>query len=137
MNSRIYAKHSAEFKHLQQNLLSALTINQTSDLDGNDIDIIIDGRNLACPMPLLKVKFALKALSDGAKIYLITSNIDSNHDISAFCQKNHHAIIQLNTQHLDTQYLDTQHLEENNSHTQSPLSSDTFFHFIIVKNTSV
>ncbi len=122
MNSHIYSKHTPEFHALQQNIPTKLNIstklvhdehaNADIAFEPEDIDIIIDAKSYACPMPLLKVKLALKSLTDHGIIYLIASDVNANHDIAKFCQKNHHTLIALNHQ-------------------------DTFFHFIIIKNTGV
>lgn len=47
----------------------------------------VDGRRLACPMPLLKTKIALKQLDKGC-VYTISTDPNSAKDLTAFCQKN-------------------------------------------------
>lgn len=46
----------------------------------------VDARHLACPMPLLKAKLALRQ-SDA--VYVVASDPHSADDLGAFCQKNH------------------------------------------------
>lgn len=49
----------------------------------------VDGQGLACPMPLLKTKLALKQLGDKqGVIYTISTDPHSSNDLTAFCQKN-------------------------------------------------
>ncbi|MDO5651926.1 MAG: sulfurtransferase TusA family protein [Moraxella sp.] len=82
------------------------------------LSAFIDGRGLHCPMPLLKLKIALRNLGnlDTAMIYLVATDKNSATDISTFCQKNHLS-------------LDTWQSSGDNL--------DTIFHFIITKNTGV
>lgn len=122
MHSHIHHKNTPKFDGLLDTLhqkLTAQLIQPTTAnfVDLDNIDIIIDGKNYACPMPLLKVKLALKSLADGSSIYLIASDINATKDIAAFCQKNHHTLLDLREQPTEQQ--------------------DTFFHFIIIKNTGV
>lgn len=46
----------------------------------------INGKNLACPMPLLKLKMALKNTQLGNVVYLTATDPNSTHDIGAFCR---------------------------------------------------
>ncbi|MDO4250420.1 MAG: sulfurtransferase TusA family protein [Moraxella sp.] len=77
----------------------------------------VDGRHLACPLPLLKAKLALRHLKSNEHLYLVATDKNSVTDLTAFCQKNS---------------LTSQHWQSDDSTT-----SDTIFHFIITKNTSV
>lgn len=72
----------------------------------------VDGRALACPMPLLKTKLALRQLGTNAgTIYTISTDPNSATDLTAFCQKNG---------------LDIQHWQSNND-------GGAVFHFLIKK----
>lgn len=53
---------------------------------------VLDVQGLACPMPLLKAKVALKSMADGEALYLLASDKNSQIDLNAFCQKHHHAV---------------------------------------------
>lgn len=55
------------------------------------LSALVDGRELACPLPLLKAKLALKAINAGT-LYVIASDQNSQTDLSHFCQKNDLAI---------------------------------------------
>lgn len=46
----------------------------------------VNGKNLACPMPLLKLKMALKNTDVGNSVYLTATDPNSQTDIGAFCQ---------------------------------------------------
>lgn len=73
----------------------------------------IDGQGLACPMPLLKTKLALRQLGANAgTIYTISTDPNSATDLTAFCQKNNLTI----------------------ETWQSKNDNGALFHFLIVKN---
>lgn len=55
------------------------------------LSALVDGRGLACPLPLLKAKLALKAMSTGT-LYVIASDKNSQTDLAHFCQKNNLSI---------------------------------------------
>lgn len=46
----------------------------------------VNGKSLACPMPLLKLKMALKNTTIGDSVYLTATDANSCHDIGAFCR---------------------------------------------------
>lgn len=76
----------------------------------------VDGRDLACPMPLLKTKLALRQLGTNTEtntgtIYTISTDPNSATDLTAFCQKNGLAI----------------------EHWQSDNDGGAVFHFLIKK----
>ncbi len=48
--------------------------------------IIIDTSGLHCPMPLLKLKMALRNHTDGAPIRLISTDPMSQQDIKRYCE---------------------------------------------------
>ncbi|WP_438012990.1 sulfurtransferase TusA family protein [Psychrobacter raelei] len=83
------------------------------------ISALVDGRGLACPMPLLKTKVALRSMQPGQSIYVLATDPNSQHDLAAFCD---HANLQLAL---------------NTSSVQGPVDSleklDTIFHLIITK----
>lgn len=119
MQSQIYFAHDDAFNKKLGVLFDALEnapddaqaiISQTTPL------VIVDAANLPCPMPLLKLKIALKQIDDGAYAYLITTDAHSQTDVAAFCQKYRHL-------HILWQSL------SNDSNT-----STTFFNFLIGKN---
>lgn len=64
-----------------------LTENPT-DTELNDLIVAqyVDGKGLACPMPLLKLKMALKQTQMGHAVYVSATDPNSRHDIGAFCR---------------------------------------------------
>ena len=109
---------------------------QSSDNDAQDISTlnissIVDGRGLACPMPLLKTKVALRNVAAGDSLYVVATDPNSQADIVAFCQQ---------TQ--QTNHGDSLLLIINQATNQTPTADiktavfDTIFHFIITKTDS-
>ena len=45
---------------------------------------MVDGRGLACPMPLLKTKVALREVAVGESLYVVATDPNSQADISAY-----------------------------------------------------
>ncbi|ERL55279.1 sulfurtransferase TusA family protein [Psychrobacter aquaticus] len=106
-----------------------------SDIDTRhltfDIKRFVDGRGLACPMPLLKTKVALRDVAIGESLYVVATDANSQTDITAFCRQNQ----QTNTANPLILVV--------NSVTQQQLSAsssaqrfDTIYHFIITKTDS-
>lgn len=50
------------------------------------VEQYVNGKSLACPMPLLKLKMALKNVSLGNGVYVTATDPNSTQDIGAFCQ---------------------------------------------------
>lgn len=92
---------------------------------------IVDGRGLACPMPLLKTKVALRNVASGESLYVVATDPNSQADITAFCQQ---------TRQMDgaSQLLLTvnQMTRQQAADNTSSKPSDTIFHFIITKTDS-
>lgn len=51
------------------------------------IDQILDARGLNCPLPILRTRKALNAMSTGETLQVIATDPGSVKDISAFCQQ--------------------------------------------------
>lgn len=105
------------------------------DMDANQQSIVIkrfvDGRGLACPMPLLKTKVGLRDVARGESLYVVATDTNSQADIAAFCRQSQ----QVNTEN--------QLLLTVNKHTNEPPTDgsstqhfDTIYHFIITKTDS-
>jgi len=92
---------------------------------------IVDGRGLACPMPLLKTKVALRDVATGESLYVVATDPNSQADIRAFCQQTH----QMNNAN---KLLLTVNQMSKPQEANSTLSKmcDTIFHFIITKTDS-
>lgn len=76
----------------------------------------VDGKGLACPMPLLKLKMALKKTTLGHAVYVTATDPNSKRDIAAFCQHGGYTLVQ------------------QTSSPQPENTIDTIFHSIITKN---
>lgn len=116
-------------------LLLAEDTAANSDIDTRhlplDIKRFVDGRGLACPMPLLKTKVALRDVAIGESLYVVATDANSQADITAFCRQNQ----QTNT-------ANPLILVVNSVTQQQPVNSssaqrfDTIYHFIITKTDS-
>lgn len=76
--------------------------------DSGLVEQYVDGKGLACPMPLLKLKMALKHTKVGNHVYVTATDPNSQQDIGAFCRHAGHGLITHQT--------------------------DTIFHLFITKN---
>ncbi|MGP5211991.1 sulfurtransferase TusA family protein [Psychrobacter alimentarius] len=105
------------------------------DADVNHQPIVIkrfvDGRGLACPMPLLKAKVGLRDVANGESLYVVATDANSQADITAFCRQSQ----QTNAQN---QLVLTVNRDTNEQSTDDSLTQhfDTIYHFIITKTDS-
>ena len=95
---------------------------------------MVDGRGLACPMPLLKTKVALREVAVGESLYVVATDPNSQADINAFCQQNEQTGT-ANPLLLLINQSTAANIEEN-LETKSKDSVDTIYHFIITKTDS-
>ncbi|MGP4787909.1 sulfurtransferase TusA family protein [Psychrobacter sp. 1Y11] len=134
---------SADEQQVIANLLALLPDSYISEVKSNlndeasiktDSTIIIkgfvDGRGLACPMPLLKTKVALREVAVGESLYIVATDPNSQADITAFCRQSQansaaSLVILVNTV--------TDNAVSDDKKTQA---ADTIFHFIITKTDS-
>ena len=89
---------------------------------------IVDGRGLACPMPLLKTKVALRTVNVGESLYIVATDPNSQADILAFCQQTQQATATHSLRLIINQT--TSSLANNGA---AVPTSDTIYHFIITK----
>jgi tRNA 2-thiouridine synthesizing protein A len=54
---------------------------------------ILDARGLNCPLPLLKMKVALKDLQENDKIMVLTSDKASLRDFKSFCDLSNNELL--------------------------------------------
>ena len=117
-------------------LIDNVKLNDNSGLTQTTIQIkdIVDGRGLACPMPLLKTKVALRQVAAGESLYVVATDPNSQADITAFCAQ---------SQKMDTTnpllLLINKKTVANSEEaiTTKPKDSiDTIYHFIITKTDS-
>lgn len=85
----------------------------TQSLPTITITQYVNAKHLACPMPLLKLKMALKTTAIGDSVYVTATDSNSQQDIGAFCQ---HLGYPLWTTTMDS-------------------DSATIFHLLITKNS--
>lgn len=72
--------------------------NVHQDLQNISVQHYINAKNLACPMPLLKLKMALKQTDIGNWVYLTAADPNSQNDIGAFCYHANLSLIALRTE---------------------------------------
>ena len=117
-------------------LIDNVKLNDNSGLTQTTIQIkdIVDGRGLACPMPLLKTKVALRQVAVGESLYVVATDPNSQADITAFCAQ---------SQKMDTTnpllLLINKKTVSNSEEaiaTKPRDSVDTIYHFIITKTDS-
>lgn len=91
----------------------------------------VDGRGLACPMPLLKAKVGLRDVANGESLYVVATDANSQADITAFCRQSQQANAQ-------NQLVLTVNRDTNEQSTDDSLTQhfDTIYHFIITKTDS-
>ena len=92
---------------------------------------MVDGRGLACPMPLLKTKVALRNVDVGESLYVVATDPNSQADIRAFCQQTQQMLA---PNALSLVLNQTSNGLPNDG--TSACTSDTIFHFIITKTDS-
>ncbi|MFP8967188.1 sulfurtransferase TusA family protein [Pokkaliibacter sp. CJK22405] len=54
---------------------------------------ILDATGLACPLPLLKTKLALKPLSSGETLHVLATDAGAERDIPAFVNLSPHVLV--------------------------------------------
>ncbi len=80
----------------------------------------VNAKNLACPMPLLKLKMALKNTNMNHAVYVTTTDPNSQHDIGAFCRHMNYNLLIF--------------IENTHDSLRSDNANDTIFHLLICKN---
>lgn len=115
---------SEQTQHLPQ-LATDLLAKKQLIINGQATDAItiyqvIDAQGLACPMPLLKAKMALKHTPQGQAVYLLASDKNSVHDIAAFAKHANRQLWQAHGNGMDNDNIDS----DNNTDTSQ-------YHFIL------
>ncbi|MDN5621083.1 MAG: sulfurtransferase TusA family protein [Psychrobacter sp.] len=90
----------------------------------------VDGRGLACPMPLLKTKIALRDVCVGESLYVVATDPNSQSDITAFCRQSQQ------TQTSDYLALIVNEVTDLSGNSTSLQRFATIYHFIITKTDS-
>jgi tRNA 2-thiouridine synthesizing protein A len=57
------------------------------------VDQVLDCTGMACPMPIIKTKKAIDALSEGQVLKLISTDLGSVSDIDAWTRKTGHQLL--------------------------------------------
>ena len=137
---------STKDQHAALPLLHLLSVDSATDRQVYDsakldtlpitlpIEKFVDGRGLACPMPLLKTKVALRDIKQGESLYVVATDPNSQADITAFCQQSKQA----NASDALALTL-TMATSSSNALTENHDSmgrADTIYHFIITKTDS-
>ncbi|MCG3878192.1 sulfurtransferase TusA family protein [Psychrobacter sp. Ps6] len=95
-----------------------------------NIKRFVDGRGLACPMPLLKTKVALRDVAAGESLYVVATDPNSQADITAFCRQSQQ------TQTSDYLALIVNEVTNLSGNSTSLQRFATIYHFIITKTDS-
>ena len=117
-------------------LIDNVKLNNNSGLTQTTIQIkdIVDGRGLACPMPLLKTKVALRQVAAGESLYVVATDPNSQADITAFCAQSQKTdttnplLLLINKKTVSN--------SEEAIATKPRDSVDTIYHFIFTKTDS-
>jgi len=59
-------------------------------------DQVLDAKGLNCPLPILKAKKALKSLSDGNTLEVVSTDPGSVADFAAFCRTTGNELVEQN-----------------------------------------
>lgn len=120
--------------------LAQASDDKAKSTQGIPIVAVVDGRGLACPMPLLKTKVALREVNIGEALYVIATDPNSRADIAAFCQQQanrHQTTASSSALRLLLQHQSQANADSDDSENDSLSAvTDTFFHFIITKMDS-
>lgn len=125
-----------EMTHLLDLLPASHSIadHSKSDVDSAlpllDIRGFVDGRGLACPMPLLKTKVALRNVAIGESLYIVATDPNSQADITAFCRQSQQV------QSSDDLKLMVNDVTDLTGDSTSLQRFATIYHFIITKTDS-
>lgn len=97
---------------------------QFEKIQPSQIEQYVNGKHLACPMPLLKLKMALRQTAIGNHVYVTATDPNSQKDIGAYCQHAGYAFV------FDKQA----HPEASDDARKTSDNKDTIFHLLITKN---
>lgn len=124
----------------QHSIVQLLDLLPASDMNSDDkenlskpvliIKNMVDGRGLACPMPLLKTKVALRNMLAGESLYVVATDPNSQADIMAFCQQS----LQTDTSNPLSLTINQATVSDNKaaSDNHSKYSADTIYHLSLI-----
>lgn len=58
-------------------------------------ELMLDARNLLCPMPVIKIQNKIKTLKGGDIIHLIATDPGVEQDVPAWCRIHHHTLLSM------------------------------------------
>jgi tRNA 2-thiouridine synthesizing protein A len=67
--------------------------------------VLLDARQLRCPMPLLKLKQAMHRMNVGEEIEVLTTDAGSVRDFQAFLRQSGHLLLEIKEQEADFFFL--------------------------------
>ncbi|WP_352336511.1 sulfurtransferase TusA family protein [Psychrobacter sp. 16-MNA-CIBAN-0192] len=132
---QLSVEYIANIQPANRQLTQKGAVNTTMNGESVIIKNMVDGRGLACPMPLLKTKVALRDVGAGESLYVVATDPNSQADIVAFCQQTHKTqqsgapALTLILNQVSTSQV-TNSVADNHLDSAKP---DTIFHFIITK----
>jgi len=68
-----------------------------------EIDVELDARKLACPLPILRAKNALSKMSSGQMLRIVASDKGAPLDFAVFCEKTDNAL--LSSEEVDGEFI--------------------------------
>jgi len=72
---------------------------------GHPFDVELDVRQLACPLPILRTKKSLSAMSSGAVLHIIATDPGSIKDFEMFCRQTGNELLSSSEQHGEFMFL--------------------------------
>lgn len=84
----IFALSLADKALIYQGLSFAIDNQLCTSKELDSVRCFFDARGLSCPMPLLKVKIALRGMNADETLCLIATDNHAQIDLVAYCQKN-------------------------------------------------
>jgi tRNA 2-thiouridine synthesizing protein A len=57
-------------------------------------DTLLDARGLKCPLPVLRARKAIQALTPGGVLHVLATDPGSVRDFQAFCEATGHALVE-------------------------------------------
>jgi len=58
-------------------------------------EIVLDARNLLCPLPVIRTQNTVKLLAKGDHLRVLCTDPGAAHDIPAWCRINGHHVVEL------------------------------------------
>lgn len=62
---------------------------------GQPVQAVVDARGLRCPLPVIRLGFALRELGPGAAALLLATDPAARSDVAAFCRMRGHELVEV------------------------------------------